>query len=287
MDGIINVYKSAGMTSFDVVYRIRKIAGTKKVGHTGTLDPDAEGVLPICINRGTKAAGMLTMSDKRYTAEFKLGITTDTQDIGGKVLRECNFNISESELINTIGKFVGEIEQVPPMFSAIKVNGKKLYDLARKGVSVKREPRKIKIYDIKLLYFDGVIFKIDIKCSKGTYIRTLGNDIGEKLGCGAVMTKLVRTQSSIFKIEKAVKLENLTSSNFNNYVTMVDELFDYEKIIVKGEDLKRVLNGNPVTLTGIEDGRKYRVYDDNNKFLSISYAEGNMLKIEKLFYVGE
>ncbi len=287
MDGIINVYKPKGMTSHDVVYKVRRIVKTKKVGHTGTLDPDAEGVLPICINRGTKVADMLTFSDKRYTGKFKLGITTDTQDISGTVLNSRPVNVSTENLKNVINKFVGDIKQVPPMYSAIKINGKKLCDLARKGVEVERNPRSIKIYEINLLDFDGEYFTIDVKCSKGTYIRTLGNDIGEKLGCGATMTELIRTQSSIFNVENSVRLENLTSENYLDYTMPIDQLFDYEKIVVTGINLKHTLNGNAIKVDGIKKGNKYRVYDEEGKFLSISYEDQDFLKIEKLFYVGD
>lgn len=285
MDGIINIYKPAGMTSHDVVNKIRRIAGTKKVGHTGTLDPDAEGVLPICINRGTKVADMLTVSDKRYTATFKLGVTTDTLDIGGKVLNECSVNVTEQQITEAVKSFEGKIEQIPPMYSAIKVDGRKLCDLARKGIEVERKSRTVEIYQINILSVNDIYFTIDVKCSKGTYIRTLGSDIGEKLGCGAVMTKLIRTQSSIFEVEKAVKLEDLTAENYSNYVVLADELFDCEKITVKGETLSKVLNGNAIKYNGI-DGEQYKVYDESGRFLCLSKMEEGMLKVEKMFYVG-
>ena len=242
MDGIINIYKPKGMTSHDVVNRVRRIAGTKKVGHTGTLDPDAEGVLPICINRGTKVADMLTASRKRYTAEFVLGITTDTLDIGGNVTAERAVNVSKNQITEAIKSFEGEIEQIPPMYSAIKVGGRKLCDLARKGVEVERKARKVEIYEINILDVKKNSFTIDVKCSKGTYIRTLGSDIGEKLGCGAVMTSLVRTQSSIFEIANSVKLDDLTPENYKDYVILAENLFDCEKITVKDNLLKKVLS---------------------------------------------
>ncbi len=287
MDGVINVYKPKGMTSHDVVNRIRKIAGTKKVGHTGTLDPDAEGVLPICINRGTKAADMLTFSDKRYTAKFQLGLVTDTLDIGGEVVRECAVDISEQQIKDAAISFVGEIEQIPPMYSAIKIGGKKLCDLARKGIEVERKPRCVTIYEISVLDITKDTFEIDVSCSKGTYIRTLGYDIGEKLGCGATMTDLIRTQSSIFKVSDSVKLEDLTPDNYTEYVTPVDSLFDYEKLTFSGETLRKVLNGNAVLWDGAEEGTMYRVYDDKGRFLCVSRFEDGMLRVEKMFYVGE
>ena len=286
MDGVINIYKPVGMTSHDVVNKIRRIAGTKKVGHTGTLDPDAEGVLPICINRGTKVADMLTVSDKRYTAEFKLGITTDTLDIGGTILKQSPVNVTEQQIKEAIKSFEGEIKQIPPMYSAIKINGKKLCDLARKGIEVERKSRSVKIYEINIIDVKGENFTIDVKCSKGTYIRTLGSDIGEKLGCGAVMTRLIRTQSSVFDVSNSVKLENLTPENYKDYVIPADELFDCEKIIVKGDVLNRVLNGNAIEYDGTE-GAQYKVYDENGRFLCLSQMEDGILKVEKMFYVGE
>lgn len=286
MDGIINVYKPVGMTSHDVVNKIRRIAGTKKVGHTGTLDPDAEGVLPICINRGTKVADMLTVSDKRYTAEFKLGIITDTLDIGGTVLEERDVNVTKQQIIDTIKSFVGVIEQVPPMYSAIKVGGKKLCDLARKGIEVERKSRTVEIHEINIIDVKENTFTIDVKCSKGTYIRTLGSDIGEKLGCGAVMTRLIRTQSSIFKVEDAVKLENLTSDNYCDYVTLAVDLFDAEKITVDEGILSKVLNGNAIPYDGIE-GNYYKLYDNDDRLLCLSKMEDGMLKVEIMFCVGE
>ena len=286
MDGIINVYKPVGMTSHDVVNKIRRIVGTKKVGHTGTLDPDAEGVLPICINRGTKVADMLTVSDKRYTAEFKLGIMTDTLDIGGTVLEERDVNVTKQQIIDAIKRFVGVIEQVPPMYSAIKVGGRKLCDLARKGIEVERKSRAVEIYEINILDVKEYSFTIDVKCSKGTYIRTLGSDIGEMLGCGAVMTKLIRTQSSIFKAEDAVKLENLTPENYCNYVTLAVDLFDAEKITVDEGVLSKVLNGNAIPYNGVE-GNYYKLYDNNDRLLCLSKMEDGMLKVEIMFCVGE
>lgn len=286
MDGIINIYKPVGMTSHDVVNRVRRIVGTKKVGHTGTLDPDAEGVLPICINRGTKVADMLTMSDKRYTATFRLGITTDTLDISGTVLSERPVNVTRKQIIDCIKSFEGKIEQVPPMYSAIKVGGRKLCDLARKGIEVERKARTVEIYEINIIDVKENDFTIDVKCSKGTYIRTLGSDMGEMLGCGAVMTELVRTQSSIFKIQNSVKLEDLTPENYGDYVILADELFDCEKIIVKGDILSKVLNGNAINYDGTE-GKQYKVYDEDGRFLCLSKMSEGMLRVEKMFYVGE
>lgn len=287
MDGIINVYKPRGMTSHDVVNKIRKIAGTKKVGHTGTLDPGAEGVLPICINRATKAADMLEVSDKRYTASFKLGVVTDTYDIGGNVVKTREINVSDSDIYEVVKSFVGKSEQIPPMYSAVKVGGKKLYDLARKGVEIERKPRSITVYGIEILNVDNDSFTVDVKCSKGTYIRTLGYDIGEKLGCGATMTSLVRTQSSLFTVDSSVKLCDITPENYSDFVVPTDQLFDYEKLTVRGEVLRKILNGNSVKISAVEDEKMYRVYADDGRFLCVSRSENGILKVEKMFYVGE
>lgn len=287
MDGIINVYKPAGMTSHDVVNKMRRIAGTKKVGHTGTLDPDAEGVLPVCINRATKVADMLTFSDKRYTASFKLGIVTDTYDIGGNVISQCDACVTKEQIENTISSYIGEIEQIPPMYSAIKIGGKKLCDLARKGIEIERKPRNIKIYSINLIDVKDDTFTIDVSCSKGTYIRSLGYDIGQTLGCGAVMTKLIRTQSSVFKIENSVLLDDINSENYKDFMISPDSLFDCDSIVVKDNALKKILNGNSVAMNGLNDGKEYKVYDDKGVFLCLSVAENNVLKVKKMFYVGD
>ena len=214
INGIININKPAGMTSHDVVYRLRKLFGIKKIGHTGTLDPDATGVLPMCIGKATRTSDMLTATDKRYTAEVTLGAATDTQDSSGKVIKSADvkdFGITEAKILDTLNEFVGEISQTPPMYSAIKVNGKKLYELAREGKEVERKPRIVTVYSIEPLGFDleNNKFTIDVSCSKGTYIRTLCNDIGEKLGCFAHMSSLKRTASGRFTIDDSYTLEEV------------------------------------------------------------------------------
>ena len=287
INGIIVINKEKGFTSHDVVAKMRRILGTRKIGHTGTLDPEAAGVLPVCIGKATKVCDMILNSDKEYIAEIKFGITTDTQDIFGNILEEKSVLLSKGEIENAVMSFEGEIEQIPPMYSAIKVGGKKLCDLARKGIEVERKPRKICIYEINILSITEDSFTIDVKCSKGTYIRTLGFDIGEKLGCGAVMTSLVRTQSAIFTADSSVKLNDLTPDNYRDFVIPADRLFDYDKIAVKGDVLRKILNGNSVKFEGISDGKMYRVYDENGRFLCISYAEDGILKVRKMFYVGE
>ncbi|MBQ6530646.1 MAG: tRNA pseudouridine(55) synthase TruB, partial [Clostridia bacterium] len=237
MNGIIIVDKPQGKTSHDIVYAIRRLTGIKKVGHTGTLDPMATGVLPICIGSATKVADMLTLSDKAYTAEFVLGKTTDTLDAEGEVLTESKVNVTGDEIRAAVMSFVGEIEQIPPMYSAIKQNGKKLYELARQGIEVERKPRKVTINSIDILEINGKTVTIDVSCSKGTYIRTLCADIGERLGTGAYMTKLRRTKTGIFAISESYTLEELGTLNelgtLKNVLIPIDKIFEkYPEIIL-------------------------------------------------------
>lgn len=284
MNGILNIYKPMGMTSHDVVNRVRRISGIRKVGHTGTLDPDAEGVLPICIGKATKVADMLTFSDKRYTTTLKLGMTTDTQDTSGKILECKSVNVSQSKIENVIKTFSGELMQIPPMYSAIKVNGKKLYELARKGIEIERKPRKITIYEINILKINGENVELDIKCSKGTYIRTLCHDIGDVLGCGGCMARLVRTQTSTFEIDNSVTLDKLENHGILQFLLPVDELFDYEKIFVDGEDERKILNGNSVKSDSVKEDICYRVYGSDGRFLCISKGLNKKLTLVKSFY---
>lgn len=211
INGIINVYKEAGFTSFDVVAKLRGITGQKKIGHTGTLDPDAEGVLPVCLGSATKLCEYLTDKTKEYKATLRLGIETDTQDISGRVLDAHEVNITREELIACIKSFEGMQQQIPPMYSAIKIEGKKLYELAREGKTVDRKPRDIEIFGIEIEDVDEKNNEVTVlvECSKGTYIRTLCYDIGRKLGCGATMTKLLRTRSGNFCLKDALTLEQI------------------------------------------------------------------------------
>ena len=189
--GIINVYKEAGYTSFDVVAKMRGILGIKKIGHTGTLDPDATGVLPVCIGKATKVCDLLTDKDKTYEAVMRLGVVTDTQDMTGQVLEEHAVTVTEDAVRRAVGQFVGQIEQVPPMYSALKVGGQKLCNLARKGIEVERKPRPVTIYEIRIKNIALPLVTMEVHCSKGTYIRTLCQDIGQALGCGGCMESLV------------------------------------------------------------------------------------------------
>ncbi len=291
LNGIINVYKPKGMTSHDVVSRLRRILGIKKVGHTGTLDPDAEGVLPICVGRATKAADMLTASDKQYIAEVTLGSQTDTQDSSGTVINSAEVNVTQSDIESSAMKFIGDIEQIPPMYSAIKIGGKKLYELARENKTVERSPRRIHISDIRITEFnlENNRFKMAVDCSKGTYIRTLANDIGEDLGCYAHMSGLVRTKSGRFDVSDTHTIESISEkfeSHNLSFLTPVDKVLDeYKKLYIHDKAAVMVMNGVKVRgPKGVIDGEVYRVYDLNGRFLTLSQCEEGRLKILKTFF---
>ncbi|AUM96196.1 TPA: tRNA pseudouridine(55) synthase TruB [Clostridium botulinum] len=287
MDGVINVLKPKGITSFDVVRDIRKIAKIKKVGHTGTLDPLASGVLPVCIGKATKIVDYIMEGTKTYRVEMKLGTTTDTYDREGTVLEEKEVSVSPEEVEKAIEKYKGDIEQVPPMYSALKVNGQKLYDLARKGIEVEREARKIQIHDICILSIDLPYIIFDVKCSKGTYIRSLCFDIGNDLGSGAVMWNLERLEASPFNIKEAIKLEDLNEENIKQFITPIDEaLKDYEKLYLDKKFEKLVLNGvilkDRRVLDNIEENKLYRTYIEDNNFIGLGMKNAYGFKIHKL-----
>ncbi len=289
MNGIIIIDKPLGRTSHDMVYEMRKVTGIKKIGHTGTLDPMATGVLPVCIGSATKMADMLTLSDKSYIAELVLGRTTDTQDADGKVLTECEVNCSEEEIRCAVNSFVGEIEQVPPMYSAIKQNGKKLYELARQGIEVERKPRKVTINSINILEISGERVKIDVSCSKGTYIRTLCEDIGKKLGVGAYMNTLRRTRTGQFTIEESHTLSEIKELKENGGIESIiipaDRMFaEYPSVMLNPKQVKSVTNGVAMTYREGQEGQTYRVYDNENKFLCISRITDGRLKLIKSFW---
>ena len=253
MNGILLINKPKNFTSFDVVAKLRRIFKIKKIGHAGTLDPMATGVLPILLGNATKIQELLQNSDKEYLATFKLGLTTDTLDITGKVLSESVVNVSLDDIKNILPKFCGEINQVPPMFSAIKKNGIKLYDLARKGISIKRDPRLVTINSIDLIDFDGDIIKILVSCSKGTYIRSLCSDIGNNLGCGAVLTELSRTKACSFSIDDCLTLEELEklykeNTLSNKLIPIPLALKYYKKISITAPQASRFKNGGPLDL---------------------------------------
>ena len=282
ISGIMNIYKEAGYTSHDVVAKLRGIVRQKKIGHTGTLDPDAVGVLPVCFGSATKLCDMMTDKDKEYEALMRLGITTDTQDMSGKVLSESVVNVGVSEVESAIMGFVGGYEQIPPMYSALKVNGKKLYELAREGREVERHPRHVDIAYIRILSIDLPTARFVVGCSKGTYIRTLCADIGEKLGCGAAMAELKRTRVGGFRIEDSIKLseveELMQLGTYRDYVIAPDSVFgEYEGASVKCEAENALLNGNklyPQQLsfdgrTLFADGDMIRVYNGKREFKAV------------------
>lgn len=291
INGIINVYKEKGFTSFDVVAKLRGILKTKKIGHTGTLDPDAEGVLPVCLGKATKVCDLLTEKDKEYEAVLLLGTVTDTQDSSGEVLETKEVSVTEEEVQTAILSFIGDYMQTPPMYSALKVNGRKLCDLAREGITVERAARPVKIHDIEILSVELPRVRMRVSCSKGTYIRTLCQDIGEKLGCGGCMEALLRTRVSQFEVEDALRLseiERLTeeeslglprelwqSAQFSFLYPTDFVFFQYEGAVVKKEFGKLLYNGNRIRPEMFEaydtewEKEKIRVYDETERFIGI------------------
>lgn len=267
VNGIINVYKENGYTSFDVVAKMRGIFGQKKIGHTGTLDPDAQGVLPVCLGKATKVCDLLTDKDKVYKATMLLGIQTDTLDISGKICNKAVVNVTEQQVRDVISTFVGTIEQVPPMYSALKVNGKKLYELAREGKTIERKARKVIIYDITIDEICLPEVVMTVSCSKGTYIRSLCDDIGTKLGCYGCMKDLLRTKVACFDIGDAYKISEIEKLK-ESIVLPVDMLF--ENIPAVNTVLmaqKLIENGNRIPAEMINaDGNKQRKYDDEGRY---------------------
>lgn len=287
MNGIIVLDKPEGKTSHDMVNFVRRIAGTRRVGHTGTLDPMATGVLPVCIGSATKSADMLTLSDKRYRAQFKLGMATDTEDISGEITERHDVNVSREEIVSAVNSFCGEIEQIPPMYSAVKQNGKKLYELARNGIETERPARKITIYSIAIENIDmeNFLITIDVHCSKGTYIRTLCADIGKRLKTGACMTALRRTATGRFTLENAVTPEELCGGRLEEMLLPVDEIFeDYPKIFLNEKQKRSIVNGVRMTWRTGTEGQSYRLYDENGAFLCVSKCEEGRLRLEKSFW---
>ncbi len=291
MNGIVVIDKPSSKTSHDMVGFIRRLTGIKKVGHTGTLDPEATGVLPVCIGNATKACELLTCENKAYRAELALGMTTDTLDAEGEILTEQPVLCNEEEIKKVIESFVGEIEQIPPMYSAIKKDGKKLYELARQGISIEREKRKVTIHSVKILEInmerETVIF--EVSCSKGTYIRTLCDDIGLKLGCGAYMNKLTRIKSGNFELKDAYTTEELRKlyeeGKFENVLIPVDKVFEiYPKVSVNEREKGFIVNGVRVRYKGLKEGQTYRVYDENSNFLCLSQCIDERLTLIKAFW---
>ena len=279
INGIINIHKEAGFTSHDVVAKMRGICGQKKIGHTGTLDPEATGVLPVCLGSATKLCDMLTDKDKEYVAELLLGQTTDTQDVTGQILTETPVEVSEAEVEKAIMSFVGDYEQVPPMYSALKVNGKKLYELAREGKEVERKARPVRILEIEILDMQLPVVKMRVACSKGTYIRTLCADIGEKLGCGGTMKSLVRTKVAQFVLDKAVTLGELQrlrdEGQLEQIVLPVDSCFAEAPALHVQEKWQKLLdNGNSFYPNQTKENKifmedRVRVYRADGSFVGI------------------
>lgn len=285
MNGVINIYKPKGITSFDVVRELRKILKTSKIGHTGTLDPLATGVLPVCVGKATKIVDFLMEDYKIYKATLKLGVTTDTYDSEGKVVREDKVNSNEAEIIDAVNSFIGEIDQVPPMYSALKVNGKRLYDLARAGIEIERESRKINIYYINITKIDIPYVSFEVKCSKGTYIRSLCFDIGEKLGCGANMTELERIATGSFTKDNSVTIEELKNDVNSYIITLEDALKKYDKAYFNDKFTRLLINGVRIMdkqgTSSLVQGKTYRCYNED-KFLGLGMMGTDGFKIIKL-----
>lgn len=299
MNGVLNVYKEQGFTSHDVVAKLRGILKIKKIGHTGTLDPDAVGVLPVCIGKGTKLCDLITDWSKTYEAVMLLGTTTDTLDTSGTILSQSEVTVSEMDVLRACNEFVGKYEQTPPMYSALKHNGQKLYELARKGIVIERKPRivninSLRVNDINLADSQKTV-TITVDCSKGTYIRSLCDDIGKKLGCGACMMKLTRTRVGDFQLDDTLTLNQISAlvlkGEIEERIVPVDDIFrDYESITLPEEYANYLHNGNKIVAGQLPDdiivneGSRYRVYDSDNIFIGIYiFAEG-VLSPVKIFY---
>lgn len=294
INGIINVYKEKGYTSHDVVAKLRGILKQKKIGHTGTLDPDAEGVLPVCLGKGTRICSMLTDKRKTYEAVLHLGITTDTQDKSGRVLKEKPVSCTEEEVRSCIEGFLGEQMQVPPMYSALKVQGKKLYELAREGIEIERKPRPVTFYDIQILEMSLPYVTFSVTCSKGTYIRTLCHDIGEKLGCGGCMEKLLRTQVDRFNLSDSLKLSEIEAlakeGRILEHIVTVEEMFSHLPAYETEPGLDKLLeNGNPVPDRKQQRVQRVRMYTSTHVFVGIYAYQGEkrQYKPERIFSTPE
>lgn len=297
INGIINVYKEKGYTSHDVVAKLRGILHQKKIGHTGTLDPDAEGVLPVCLGKGTKVCELLTDKDKTYVAELLLGVETDTLDTSGKVLKKHEVAVTKDEVRAVVWDFCGTYLQIPPMYSARKVNGKKLYELARAGIEIEREAREVTIHDIHILDIQLPVVTFEVTCSKGTYVRSLCKDIGDKLGCGGCMQRLIRTRVERFDIKQSLRLEqiqNLVEENaIDKAVLSIDDVFDAcEKVITVPEEDAPVHNGNACRCHGrkpVTETERIRLYDSSEQFVGI-YEWNNIKRtyvLVKMFWDGQ
>ncbi len=284
-DGIINVYKEPGYTSFDVVAKLRGILHQKKIGHTGTLDPQAEGVLVVCLGKATKLCDILPDHDKEYEAVLLLGTTTDTEDMDGTIISTHPVTVSEQSVKEAVEAYVGTYEQIPPMYSAIKINGKKLYELARQGQTVERTPRRVTIYRLEILGIDLPRVRLRIQCSRGTYIRSLCRDIGERLGCGGCMEQLIRTKACGFSSENSLRLSQIEqyekTGSLTGYITAIDAMYaELPQIIVQPQADKLIFNGNKFkkgVIGKLREGTQsdeqmlsqYLVYSSRQQFVGI------------------
>ncbi|MBQ3214769.1 MAG: tRNA pseudouridine(55) synthase TruB [Oscillospiraceae bacterium] len=284
MNGIVIVDKPEGWTSQDVTARLRRVFNTRRIGHGGTLDPMATGVLPVFVGRATRGVEFFEHAEKMYEATLRLGINTDTEDITGAVLEQKEVAISEQEFLNILTRFRGKIQQIPPMYSALKVNGQKLCDLARKGKEVERQPREIEIFRLECLEFSGKTARLLVHCSKGTYIRTLCKDIGEALGCGGCMASLRRVSAGEYRIEESVPLQTLLETEEpEQYLRTVDTMFrQFPAVTLTPNQEKRCRNGNPFSLN-IADGT-YRAYGQSGEFLMLAKVEAGIMSTIKLFF---
>lgn len=284
MNGIVIVDKPQGWTSQDVTARLRRVYATRRIGHGGTLDPMATGVLPVFVGRATRGVEFFEHAEKTYDTVLLLGRTTDTQDVTGTVLAEKAVRLSPADIENVLPRFRGEILQVPPMYSALKVNGKKLYELARKGQEVERQPRPITVFELTNLGFDGTRLRLRVKCSKGTYIRTLCQDIGEALGCGGCMEALRRVRAGEYGIEDAVPLEKLLESETpEQYLRSLDTMFAHcPAVTLTANQEKRCRNGNPFS-SPLPQGT-YRAYSQSGEFLMLAKVEDGVMTTVKSFF---
>lgn len=294
MTGILPVKKPAGFTSFDVIGKLRGVVKTRKIGHSGTLDPMATGVLPLFFGGATKCCDLLPNEDKRYVADIKFGIVTDTQDTTGRVLRESESRVTEGEFAEVMSGFIGKQMQTPPMYSAVKINGRPLYDLAREGKVVERAQKEIEVYDIKLLEFDehAQTARIEVSCGKGTFIRTLINDMGEKLGCGASMSALERTMAAGFELSECFTIseieEMMKDGTFEEHLMPVERLYNaLPRLVLDDFDKRLYRSGVPLELQkrgwgGISGN--IAVFDEGGMLLGISFMdeEANELKLRKM-----
>ena len=288
MNGIVIIDKPQEWTSNDVVSRLRRVFNTRRIGHGGTLDPMATGVLPVFVGRATRGVEFFEHAEKTYETVLRFGLTTDTEDTTGKTITEQEVSLTEEEVLAVLPRFRGDILQVPPMYSALKVNGPKLYDLARKGRDVERQPRPITIHELELLSFDGQNARLRVRCSKGTYIRTLCKDIGEALGCGGCMAELRRVQAGEYTLEGSVPLRQLldiseAGEDVEHFLRPVDSMFaSVPKMTLTEANARRVRNGNHFNCHAAPG--RYRVYSPEGEFLALCQWEDGVMSTIKSFF---